>query len=73
MHTSLPPNSDLQPRVVHFDASQPSPEPGRPPQLHPLCGQMAMNGRGPTRGFYTLDAARVTCKKCTRSLAAQAK
>jgi hypothetical protein len=73
MRTSLPPISDLRPRVTHYGASQPSATPGGPLQLHPLCGQMAMNGRGPTRGFYTADVARVTCKKCARSLAAQAK
>ncbi len=73
MRTSLPSMSDLRPRVVHFDASQPSPEPGRPLQLQPLCGQVAMHGGSPTRGFYTVDAVRTTCKKCLRALAAKAK
>jgi len=73
MKTNLPPMSDLCPRVVHFDASQPSPTLGGPLQLHPLRGQTAMRGRGPPRGFYTLDAARVTCKKCLRGPTGQTK
>ena len=45
----------------------------QPEGRYPLCGRNAADGKGPTRGFYTRDAARVTCKKCARSLAAQAK
>jgi len=73
MRTSLPSMSDLRPRVVHYDASQPPTAPSGSRLLHPLCGQVAMHGRGPTRGFYTVDNARVTCKKCLRTLAGQAK
>jgi len=65
MYTHLPLIDDLRPRVFHFNTLQE----GR----YPLCGQSAADDNGPTRGYYTRDAARATCKKCLRSLASQAK
>jgi hypothetical protein len=39
----------------------------------PLCLATDHQGRGWARGFYTTDVARVTCKRCLKSLAKKPK
>jgi hypothetical protein len=39
----------------------------------PLCHATDRQGRGWARGYYTTDVARVTCKRCLKSLAKKPK
>ena len=39
----------------------------------PLCHAKASNGDGWARGFYTPEPKKVTCKRCLKSLAKQAR
>jgi hypothetical protein len=62
--------ADAVPLVVHLDiATQVSNDKG----LRPLCGQVAMHNDGFSKGHYTKEAVKVSCKRCLRSLASQAK
>lgn len=55
-------------------------EPVKPPSRHflecmdgeerkPLCHSRDRHGAGWARGYYTTDVAKVTCKRCLKSLA----